>query len=601
MAGRIPEKFIDELLTRVDIVDVIDARVPLRKAGKDYKACCPFHEEKTPSFTVSQDKQFYHCFGCGANGSAITFLMQYEHLSFPEAVEDLAARAGLSVPRATGDTYSPSVPQDDLAILSDVLQQADRYYRRQLREHGAAQEAVDYLKGRGLSGAIAADFGLGFAPDGWDNLVRAVGTDAATQQAMVTAGLAVKKDTGGYYDRFRHRIMFPIQDYRGRLIGFGGRVLGKGEPKYLNSPETPLFHKGRELYGLYRARDAIRRENRALVVEGYMDVVALAQFGIDYAVATLGTATTRDHLERLFRFTPEVVFCFDGDRAGREAAWRALENALPVLHHGRQVSFLFLPDGEDPDTLVRKEGPEAFTARAVRGMSLPDYLFQSLSERVDLNRLDGRARLVELARPLLSQLPAGALRQLMLNQLAEISRLSVENLSTLVPSEKEIGRASAQAMRRPLTISGNARSRGAPSLVRTAVALLLLHPPLARHVPEPNYLLELAIPGTALLVDLVQLLQVKPELKTGFIIEHYRDSEHQHHLEKLAVWQHPVLQQDIEAEFLDLIQQLRRLINKQQTEQLYQKEHLTGPLSDAEKAQLLRLLDEKQGFDRLRS
>lgn len=599
MAGRIPEKFIDELLTRVDIVDVVDARVPLRKAGKDYKACCPFHEEKTPSFTVSQDKQFYHCFGCGENGSAITFLMKYEHLSFPEAVEDLAARAGLSVPRAMGDTYSPSIPKDDLAILSSLLQQADHYYRRQLRTHEAAQEAVDYLKGRGLSGAIAADFGLGFAPDGWDNLVRALGTDAATQQAMVAAGLAVKKDTGGYYDRFRHRIMFPIHDYRGRLIGFGGRVLGKGEPKYLNSPETPLFHKGRELYGLYRARDALHRENRVLVVEGYMDVVALAQFGIDYAVATLGTATTRDHLERLFRFTPEVVFCFDGDRAGREAAWRALENALPVLHHGRQVSFLFLPEGEDPDTLVRKEGPEAFTVRATSGMSLPDYLFQSLTEQVDLSRLDGRARLVELARPLLSQLPPGALRQLMLNKLAEISRLSTENLTALVPAGKE-ARIPAPSIQ-PTLQPNNVRNRGAPSLIRTAVALLLLYPPLARHVAEPNRYLTLALPGTALLVDLVQLLQAKPELKTGYIIEHYRDSEYQHHLEKLAVWQHPILQQDIEAEFLDLIQQLRRLVNKQQTEQLYQKEHLTGPLSDAEKTQLLQLLDEKQGLDRLRS
>ncbi len=305
MPGKIPEKFIDDLLSRVDIVDVIDARVPLKKAGKDYKACCPFHEEKTPSFTVSQDKQFYHCFGCGVHGSAIGFLMEYEHMSFPEAVKDLAQRAGVTVPHDT--QYAQDKP-DVTAPLLDVLGQADRFYRRMLREHPQAQEAIDYLKRRGLSGEIAADFGLGFAPDGWDNLLKAVGTTEESRAALLTAGLLVKKDAGGYYDSFRHRVMFPIHDHRGRHIGFGGRVLDQGEPKYLNSPETPLFHKGRELYGLYRARDALKRTGRALVVEGYMDVVALAQFGLDYAVATLGTATTRDHLERLFRHVPEVVF-----------------------------------------------------------------------------------------------------------------------------------------------------------------------------------------------------------------------------------------------------------------------------------------------------
>lgn len=604
MAGRIPEKFIDELLTRVDIVDVIDARVPLRKAGKDYKACCPFHEEKTPSFTVSQDKQFYHCFGCGVHGSAIGFLMEYEHMSFPEAVEDLAARAGVSVVREQqGSAYTPSMAKDELAILSDLLQQADRYYRRQLREHPTAQLAVEYLKGRGLSGAIAADFGLGFAPEGWDNLLRAIGTDASTQESMATAGLAVKKDNGGYYDRFRQRVMFPIHDYRGRLIGFGGRVVGKGEPKYLNSPETPLFHKGRELYGLYRARDALRRERRALVVEGYMDVVALAQFGIDYAVATLGTATTRDHLERLFRFTPEVVFCFDGDRAGREAAWRALENALPVLQEGRQASFLFLPDGEDPDSLIRKEGREGFSARVAQGLSLPDYLFQTLSAQVDLSRLDGRARLVELARPLVSSLPPGILRQLMVNRLAEITRLPVENLSVIMAPAEGAHRSPIAPPRGPVRRPTVAQrgAKGVPTLMQTAVALLLLHPHLVQHVPEAAFLQGLSLRGGDFLADLVALLRAKPELKTGFIIEHYRDSEYQPHLARLAAWQHPMLQQDVEAEFLDLFQQLRRESNKLQTEVLTQKEHLTGRLDDTEKAQLRQLLEEKKSLTRIHS
>ena len=604
MAGRIPEKFIDELLTRVDIVDVIDARVPLRKAGKDYKACCPFHEEKTPSFTVSQDKQFFHCFGCGVHGSAISFLMEYEHLSFPEAVEDLAARAGVSVVREQqGNSYTPSIAKDELAILSELLQQADRHYRRQLREHPAAQLAVEYLKGRGLSGAIAADFGIGFAPDGWDNLLRAIGTDAATQEAMVTAGLAVKKDNGGYYDRFRQRVMFPIHDYRGRLIGFGGRVVGKGEPKYLNSPETPLFHKGRELYGLYRARDALRREQKALVVEGYMDVVALAQFGIDYAVATLGTATTRDHLERLFRFTPEVVFCFDGDRAGREAAWRALENALPIMQKGRQASFLFLPEGEDPDSLVRKEGREGFSARVAQGMSLPDYLFQTLSEQVDLSRLDGRARLVELASPLISCLPSGVLRQLMVNRLAEMAHLAVDNLSTLMTPAVDTGRPAAAPSRgperRPALAQRNAK--GVPTLMQNAVALLLLHPHLVQHAPETGFFQGLTLRGGEFLADLVALLRARPELKTGFIIEHYRDSKYQPHLAKLAAWQHPMLQQDVDAEFLGLFQQLRREINKLQTEALTQKKDVAGRLDDSEKAELLRLLEEKKSLSPVHS
>jgi DNA primase len=374
MAGRIPRQFIDELMLRSDIVEVIDARVPLKKAGKDYKACCPFHQEKTPSFTVSADKQFYHCFGCGQHGTVIGFLMEYDRMSFPEAVEELARRAGMEIPKEAG-TFEPE-PSGDLL---ELLREASRFYRAQLREH---PPAIEYLKQRGITGEVARDFELGYAPESWDSLVRALGKDNNAREAMVRAGLAVKKDGGGYYDRFRARVMFPIYDHRGRIVGFGGRIIDKGEPKYLNSPETPLFHKGRELYGLFRARDAIRRSGRVMVVEGYMDVVAVAQSGIDYVVATLGTATTRDHLERLFRHASEVVFCFDGDRAGREAAWRALETTLDVLRDGWQASFLFLPDGEDPDTLVRKEGREAFEARLGKATALADFMFQGLSAKV---------------------------------------------------------------------------------------------------------------------------------------------------------------------------------------------------------------------------
>jgi DNA primase len=589
MPGKIPDKFIDDLLSRVDIVDVIDARVPLRKAGKDYKACCPFHEEKTPSFTVSQDKQFYHCFGCGAHGSAIGFLMDYEHMSFPEAVKDLAQRAGVTVPHDT--QYSQDKP-DVTAPLLDVLGQADRFYRRMLREHPQAHEAIDYLKRRGLSGEIAADFGLGFAPDGWDNLLKAVGTTEDTRTALLAAGLLVKKDAGGYYDRFRHRVMFPIHDHRGRLIGFGGRVLDQGEPKYLNSPETPLFHKGRELYGLYRARDALKRTGRALVVEGYMDVVALAQFGLDYAVATLGTATTRDHLERLFRYVPEVVFCFDGDRAGREAAWRALENGLPVLHEGRQVSFLFLPEGEDPDTLVRKEGATEFGARLKMATPLPDYFFQHLADQVDLNRLDGRARLVELARPHLSNLRPGVLRQLMLARLAELSRLPATELGRLVEGEERAAPPVVPRGDRRRITGGQSR----PSLVRTAIALLLQHPSLARLVVDPagEFQALEGRPGMALLMDLLRLLKDRQDLKTGSIIEHYRDSDHQPALSKLAAWEHPTLSGDVETEFRGVLEQLRREARWAETERLMSKERLSG-LTSAEKTELKRLLAEKSG------
>jgi len=588
MPGKIPKKFIDDLLSRIDIIDVIDARVPLKKAGKDYKACCPFHEEKTPSFTVSQDKQFYHCFGCGVNGSAIKFLMDYEHMSFPEAVKDLAQRAGVRVPQDT--QYSEDKP-DITAPLLDVLSQADRFYRRMLRDHPQAHEAIDYLKRRGLTGEIAADFGLGFAPDGWDNLLKAVGTTDETRSALLNAGLLVKKDAGGYYDRFRHRVMFPIQDHRGRLIGFGGRVLDQGEPKYLNSPETPLFHKGRELYGLYRARDALKRTGRALVVEGYMDVVALAQYGLDYAVATLGTATTRDHLERLFRYVPEVVFCFDGDRAGREAAWRALENGLPVLHEGRQVSFLFLPEGEDPDTLVRKEGAADFGARLKAATPLPDYFFQHLADQVDLNRLDGRARLVVLARPHLSKMRPGVLRQLMVARLAELSRLPAQELSRLLETGE---RPATQVVMRDSRRPAGGQSR--PSLVRTAIALLLQHPELARTVAESGaeFRALTGRPGVELLFDLLTVLRDRPDIKTGFIIEHYRDSEHQHALEKLLVWEHPSLSGDIEIEFQGVIGQLRREALGAETERLMDKDRLSG-LTTAEKIELKQLLSKKSG------
>ncbi len=607
MAGRIPKQFIDELLTRTDIVDVIDSYVPLKKAGKDYKACCPFHEEKTPSFTVSVDKQFYHCFGCGAHGSAIGFLMDYEHMSFVEAVEDLAARAGLKVPKEAGVFSGPD--KDNGADLLGLLREAERFYRQQLREHPQAGRAVDYLKGRGITGEIAHEFGLGFAPDGWDNLLRALGKDDASREALARAGLAVKKESGGYYDRFRDRVMFPIEDHRGRVVAFGGRVIDdvqgrtnvaedrmsgatKGGPKYLNSPETPLFHKGRELYGLFHAREAIKRENRVLVVEGYMDVVALAQFGVDFAVATLGTATTRDHLERLFRHAPEVIFCFDGDRAGREAAWRALDNALPALREGWQASFLFLPEGEDPDTLVRMEGKDAFLARLKTAIPLPEYLFDNLMRQVDMNRLDGRARLVELARPLLSKMPQGVLRQMMLDRLAELSRMDVGKLP--VPS----GGAEPASSFRPAMRASSGGPQEPPSIVRRAIALMLQHPALAEKLSNESELADLDLPGMPLFLELYGMLKDSPTMNTAAIIESFSDSEYQHHLSRLAVWDYPALAENVEMEFSAVINRLRDASSKQRAERLLRKQHAQG-LNQTEKDELARLLSVKRDNSRL--
>ncbi|MHB8535184.1 MAG: DNA primase [Sulfuricaulis sp.] len=589
MAGRIPKQFIDELLTRTDIVDVIDARVPLKKAGKDYKACCPFHEEKTASFTVSADKQFFHCFGCGVHGTAVGFLMDYEHMSFVEAVEELARRAGLAVPREGGAVAESS--QDNGADLLELVSEAARFYRLQLREHPQSGRAVDYLKGRGITGETAHEFGLGFAPDGWDNLLRDLGKDDVSREALVRAGLAVKKENGGYYDRFRDRIIFPIEDYRGRVVGFGGRVLDKGEPKYLNSPETALFHKGRELYGLHHAREAVKRENRVLVVEGYMDVVMLAQFGVNFAVATLGTATTRDHLERLFRHAPEVIFSFDGDRAGREAAWRALENALPVLREGRQISFLFLPDGEDPDTLVRKEGREAFLARIKQALPLPDYLFDNLSRQVDLGRLDGRARLVELARPLLSKMPQGVLRQMMLDRLAKLSQLDAAKLPAMPSAAESAGRS-----RPPMRRTGGPQEP--PSIVRRAIALLLQHPALAQKQASEFEMTELDLPGMPLFIELSALLKSSPGMNTASIIEYFRDSQHEQHLAKLVVWDYPSLVEDVETEFTGVVHRLAETSTRQKTARLLQKKD-AGELSQTEKDELARLLSLKRDISRV--
>jgi DNA primase len=445
MAGLIPQAFIDNLLNRADIIDVIDKRVPLKKSGKNYSACCPFHQEKTPSFSVQPERQFYYCFGCGAAGNAIGFIMNFDGVDFPQAVENLAKENGLEVPRE--ESPAAAQKQSENAKLYDVLEQASGYYQQQLRRHKDREQAINYLKARGLSGEIAKDFNIGYAPTGWDNLITELGKDDATLSSLAKSGMVIEKErseeavkakhTREYYDRFRHRIMFPIRDARGRTIAFGGRVLGDDKPKYLNSPETPVFHKGSELYGLYEAKKSGNKHSQLLVVEGYMDVIALAQAGIRNAVATLGTATGAFHLQRLFRMVSEVVFCFDGDSAGRTAAWRALEASLPEMQDGRQVKFLFLPEGEDPDTLVRKIGFDKFNAAVAKSTPLEDFFFDKLSSDIDVGSIEGKAKLSKLAKPLLKLLPHGVYGQLMKDKLANLMGIGGDALEKLMAEPSE--------------------------------------------------------------------------------------------------------------------------------------------------------------------
>jgi len=612
MAGLIPQYFIDDILARTDIVELIDARVPLKKAGSNHKACCPFHNEKTPSFSVSETKQFYHCFGCGESGSALRFLMEYEHLSFPEAVEELARNLGLEVPheKVNGTEHGVKIKQAD--SLYQLMQQVDQFYRKQLREHPQAQKVVTYLKQRGLSGEIAAEYGMGYAPPGYESVLKALaGTsvNSGIEKKLAEIGMLINNDRGGTYDRFRDRVMFPIRDQRGRCIAFGGRVLGDDSPKYLNSPETPLFHKGRELYGLYEMRKAMRKIDKVLVVEDYMDVVALAQFDVRYAVATLGTATTADHLQRLFRLSHDIYFCFDGDRAGRDAAWRALNNALPVIREGLQIRFMFLPQGEDPDSYIRANGKEGFEDELNKAKTFSEYLFENLCANIDTHNIDGRAQLVEQARPLLSQLLPGVYRQMMLQQLAQLTRMEAAEIEASLQDNSTLTRGSRGAMVRlvatqagteptyPNTtnIANSSRSavRMGLSPIRMAIMRLLYLPRLAQLVKTPNQLAELDTPGINILRKLLELLHAYPHINCAAILERwsvFEDAEQSYpHLVKLAQWQPEVTDEAaLEAEFIGAMQALYLQAKEMRLEHLLAKSN-HGQLSESEKQELRQL------------
>ncbi|WED21480.1 DNA primase [Vibrio sp. JC009] len=580
MAGHIPRSFIDDLLARVDVVDIVDARVKLKKKGKNYSACCPFHNEKTPSFSVSQEKQFYHCFGCGAHGNAIDFLMEFDRLEFVEAIEELASGLGLEVPREqrSGGKFSNTPPTNtqEKRSLYELLESIAKFYRSQLKV-SANKHAIDYLKERGLSGEIVQKFGIGFVADEWDLVRKNFGQQKATQDMLVTGGMLIENDKGNRYDRFRGRVMFPIRDRRGRVIGFGGRVIGDGTPKYLNSPETPVFHKGKELYGLYEVLQAYKEPPQVLVVEGYMDVVALAQYGVDYAVASLGTSTTGDHLQMLFRQTSTVVCCYDGDRAGREAAWRALENALGYLKSGNVLKFLFLPDGEDPDSFIRKFGKEAFEEKMQQATPLSEYFFTNLTDQVKVGVAsnEGKAALEALAKPLIEKVPDEHLQ-------AQLFKLLGQKTGNFL--EHQIQR------RKPVNTQPQPHKEIKRTPMREVIALLVQNPAYSELIPDLTSVREIPIPGLSLLFDVVDKCIANPHINTGQLLEHWRNDKNESLLSRLAAWEIPLQDDDNEQDiFLDALDKIISQCIEKQIESLQAKERSVG-LSTEEKRELLALM-----------
>ncbi len=578
----IPESYIQELLHRVDVVDLIDGYVPLKKAGANYAACCPFHNEKTPSFTVSPSKQFYHCFGCGAHGTAIGFLMEYAGLGFIDAIRELSNRTGLPMPE---EEQRPRTGGPRIASLTETMARAARYYYEQLKR---SAKAIDYLKGRGVSGEIAQKFGIGYAPDGWQNLEAVFPDYAATE--LQAAGLVIRNEQGRLYDRFRDRVMFPIINQKGEVIAFGGRVLGEGEPKYLNSPETPLFEKGREVFGLPQARAALREKNTAIVVEGYMDVVALAQHGIGNALATLGTATTATHVQKLLRQVDRIVYCFDGDNAGRKAAWRALENSLEALPEQKSIGFVFLPQGEDPDSFVRTRGTAAFERLIAEATPLSDYLLRELAAQCDLTSAEGKARLVADAKPLLGRLQSPLLRLQLVKRLAEASGFAQTEVERLCELRSFTPPAPARAPRR------------APSLLRPLLRLLLQKPALAQRLPLAA-LPDGTVEGRAVrrLCELIHAAG-EPPPPYAALIERLRGEgeEIETSLRDAAaeLMQHPYAEEDIDAEFDGALARLAEAEHKRSFAALQEKVQKLGVsgLSGEEKRQYLQALTQHGKF-----
>jgi len=581
MPGQIPQAFVSDLLAKTDIVDVIGSRLSLRRAGTNFVACCPFHHEKTPSFTVNSVKQFYHCFGCAESGDAIQFLTEYEGLNFVEAIETLASRLGLSVPLDETEKEARA----KYTVIYQAIQEASNFYQSQLRRHPIAPKVHDYLRSREVTGEIAKSFSLGFAPPGWDNLVNHFAEKPTVLAALLGAGLIIKKEQGGYYDRFRDRLLFPIHDRRGRVVGFGGRVMDNTqEPKYLNSPETAIFSKGQELYGLFEARKGNRALDNLLVVEGYMDVVSLAQFGIKNCAATLGTALTEKQVDILFRQVKELIFCFDGDKAGREAAKRSLPLILPHMKEGRRVRFMILPTTDDPDSYVRRVGRKGFLEALEKSVPLSEFLFDSLSANLDLHHLDSRAQLVTLAKPLIQLLPSGVFQQMLYARLAEIAGISADTLHG--------GRATYKAK------APKVNQRPAPQLPPTpayqACAMLLADRHLLSIVGDINELRRIEMPGVNLLCAIIEMLLLDPNIPSEEVwgkLPPVDLSQFSHKDLQLMAASIPAA--GMEQTFLGALQRMREQAVEQATECLLQKAKI-GVLSETEKAQLKELLGRKQ-------
>ncbi|MDA9064261.1 DNA primase [Pseudomonadales bacterium] len=612
----IAPEFIDELLARTDIVEVVQSRVVLKKTGQNYTGLCPFHKEKSPSFSVSQDKQFYYCFGCQASGSALKFIMEFERLEFLAAIEMLAGNAGMQVPQ-TSSQGSPERNERRKSIYN-ILEQSAHFYQVQLKQHSHKAQAIDYLKARGVSGEIARDFGLGYAPPGWDNLYKDQAKTNLEHDLLIESGMVVNnKDEDKTYDRFRDRIMFPIRDIRGRVIAFGGRILGDGQPKYLNSPETPVFHKGRELYGLFEARKRTQKLTQFLVVEGYMDVVALAQNDINYAVATLGTATSGEHLERMFRLVSRLVFCFDGDNAGRNAAWKALMVALPLMRDGRSARFLFLPDGEDPDSLVRKEGKDKFEWRLDQAQPLPDFFFNKLQADIDIKSLDGKAHLSNLAMPMINEIPSGVFKQLMIEQLSILTGLAADKLvaasasvaARYVPSAPKskptestpqgAQDAFQQGMSRQDLTSPAQSSRESiefAKLVKMAIAMLLRQPELSQQFDEKAYSRLEASPGSELLLELIHAIVAREITSPLMLLATWQDRPEFDYLRDLIEQEQLLDVSELPEEFTGVINTLLRLTDAQ-SGQLLRADLLSKPfdeMSESEREMLRNLVESRQ-------
>lgn len=563
----IPREFIDLLLAKIDLVDLINTHVPLqKKSGSNYFARCPFHQEKSASFSVSQPKQFYYCFGCGAHGNAIDFMMQHDRLSFPETIEMLARQVGMEIPK-----HAASKKEDSLPGLYDLMTEVSTYYYDQMRK---SPRAIHYLKQRGITGSIAQQFSLGYAPNSWSHVLDQFGKSSTDKKKLLDTGLIIKKNEEGYYDRFRDRIMFPIHDYRGRIIGFGGRIIDQGEPKYLNSPETSLFQKGHELYGLYQVLKANRKLDRVMIVEGYMDVIALFQYGINYAVATLGTATSTHHLQRLFRYTSEIIFCFDGDQAGRTAAFRAMQVIFPIMHDSLQIRFLFLPEGEDPDTLIRKEGKVQFENRMSSALSLSTFFFQTLSLQADMNSMEGRARFAALALNHIKQLQSSLFQGMLMEELAKRARVDINELKQQVKH---------QEMTQPEAFSQTGASKSKlPTPLRLVLALIIQNPYLATLISDP---LPHSLPGHAFISQLIEIVHKSPNITTGALIEYWRGQKEEAFISKLAHWDHCVPIAGVKSEFLGAIRQLLTLGFDEEINRLLAKA-AQEELSDDEKMEL---------------